>query len=382
MAENVPEKQCKVRFATARTNPKPSICWGRKSPTLQKKSWENYIVKKEKYLIEHSLGIEDLKFRKFEGGSDFPKMLAVIDAAAAFDGDESSITVEDIKNDYQHLTNSDPEKDMIFAEVDGDVVAYSRVGWFTEEKPEKTILSHFIHIHPDWRNQGIEKFMIRWCEDRLKNIAKEKPQDHPRLFQTFSNELKPELNRILEELGYQPVRYFIEMSRDLNDLPEASLPEGVDIRPVEEEDIHKIWKASIEAFRDHWGFVEPSEEDFEGYKNSKYFQPELWQVAWHGDKVVGSVLNYIDHDYNQKYNKKRGWTEEITTHRDWRRKGIAGALIVRSMKMHKAKGMDEVALGVDTNNLTGALRLYQRLGYEKEKTMMTYRKSMEDSEEK
>jgi ribosomal protein S18 acetylase RimI-like enzyme len=52
------------------------------------------------------------------------------------------------------------------------------------------------------------------------------------------------------------------------------------------------------------------------------------------------------------------------------------------MKMHKAKGMDEVALGVDTNNLTGALRLYQRLGYEKEKTMMTYRKSMEDSEEK
>jgi len=52
MAENVPEKQCKVRFATARTNPKPSICWGRKSPTLQKNSWKNYIVKKEKYLYE------------------------------------------------------------------------------------------------------------------------------------------------------------------------------------------------------------------------------------------------------------------------------------------------------------------------------------------
>lgn len=339
-------------------------------------------MKEQKYLFEHNLGIEGLSFRKFEGDSDFPKMLAIIDAAALADNDQTSTTVESIKNDYQHLTHSNPEKDMIFAEVDGDVVAYSRVSWFTEEKPEKAIYSHFVNIHPDWRNQGLEKLMIRWCEDRLKNIAEEESQGHPRLYQTFSNELKPGLNNILEELDYEPVRYFIEMSRSLDNLPEAELPEGVEVRPVAEEDVHKIWEASVEAFRDHWGFVEPSEEDFVGYKKSKYFQPDLWQVAWHGDQVVGSILNYIDHDYNQKYNKKRGMTEEITTHRDWRRKGIAGALIVRSMKMHKMKGMKEVALGVDTNNLTGALRLYQRLGYEKEKTMIGYRKPMKDSEEK
>ena len=339
-------------------------------------------MKKEKYLIEHNLEIKGLVFRKFQGDSDYPKMLAVIDAAALADNDQTSTTVEDIKNDYQHLTNSDPEKDMLFAEVNGDVVAYSRVAWFTEEKPEKTVYTHFVHIHPQFRNKGLEKVMIHWCEDRLTAIAEEKPQNGPCLFQTFSNNLKPDLSKILEDLGYQPVRYFFEMSRDLIELPEADLPEGVEVRPVVKEDIHKIWKASVEAFRDHWGFVEPSEEDFDGYKNSKYFQPDLWQVAWHKDEVVGSVLNYIDQDYNQKYNKKRGWTEEITTHREWRRKGIAGALIVRSMAMHKAKGMEEVALGVDTNNLTGALRLYKRLGYEEDKTMMSYRKPMQKSEEK
>jgi len=339
-------------------------------------------MKEQQYLIEHNLGIEGLSFRKFQGDPDFPKMLAVIDAAALADNDTSSTTVEDIKNDYQHLTNSNPEKDMIFAEVDGEVIAYARVAWFTEEKPEKTIYTHFVHIQPDWRNKGLEEEIIRWCEDRLAAIAAEKPQNNPCLFQTFSSNLKPDLNKILEDLGYQPVRYFFEMSRPLDKLPDAQLPEGVEIRPVAEEDIHKIWEASVEAFRDHWGFVEPSEEDFEGYKKSKYFQPDLWQVAWYGDEVVGSVLNYVDHDYNQKYKKKRGWTEEITTHRDWRRKGIAGALIVRSMEMHKANGMGEVALGVDTNNLTGALRLYKRLGYEEEKTMMTYRKQMKDSGDK
>ena len=257
-------------------------------------------MNEQKLFLEHNLDIEGLSFRKFQGESDFPKMLDVIEAAAVADGDESSTTVEDIKNDYQHLTNSNPEKDMIFAEVDGQVVAYSRVSWFKEEEPQKTLYTHFVHIHPEWRNKGIENHLIDWCEDRLRDIAEDMLKDHPRLFQTFSSELKPGFNKILEELGYQPVRYFFEMSRPLEDLPEAELPKGVEVRPVAEEDIHKIWKASVEAFRDHWGFVEPSDEDFDGYKKSKYFQPDLWQVAWYGEEVVGSILNYINHDYNEK----------------------------------------------------------------------------------
>jgi ribosomal protein S18 acetylase RimI-like enzyme len=166
------------------------------------------------------------------------------------------------------------------------------------------------------------------------------------------------------------------MARPLENIPPAALPDGIEARPVDEKDIRKIWNASIEAFRDHWGFSPPTEEDFDGYLKSKYFQPELWQVAWDGDKIVGSVLNYIDHDYNEKYHKMRGYTEEITTHRDYRRQGIAKALIVRSMHMHKAKGMTKVALGVDTENPNGALQLYESLGYRQEKTWITFRKPL------
>lgn len=327
-------------------------------------------------LLKETPGIEGLKFRGFQGESDFPLMLAVIDAAASADHDEVSNSVDDIKNDYKHLENSDPEKDMRFAEVDGQLVAYSRVEWNMEESSQVYIYSHFVHIHPDFRNKGIEEALIEWCENRLQIISAAHPQRNKRFFQTYSNELKPWFGHILERHGYQPVRWFIEMSRPLEDIPTSDFPEGVETRPVKTKDIRKIWDASVEAFRDHWGFTEPGEESFTGYQESKYFQPDLWQVAWFGDDVVGSVLNYIDHDYNKKYNKKRGWTEEITTHREWRRKGIASALIIRSMHMHKAKGMTEVALGVDTNSLTGALKLYTSLGYKKEKTMMIYRKEI------
>ncbi len=320
--------------------------------------------------------IEGLGFRKFAGESDFPKMLAIIEAASLVDKDENAITLKDIKHDYAHLTRSDPEKDMIFAEIHGEPVAYSRVEWYQEENPNHRLYQHFIHIRPEWREKGIEEVMIGWCEAHLKAIAEEHPQDSQRFFQTFSSGSKSAFIQILESLGYQTVRYSYEMSRPLDDIPAAELPSGIEVRPAEEKDWHKVWEAANEAFRDHWGYAEPEEEDYLSYKSSKEFQPHLWQVAWDGEKIVGSVMNYIDHDYNQKFSRKRGWTENISTLKEYRQRGIASALIVRSMHMHKVQGMTEVGLGVDTNNPTGALRLYQSLGYQEDKTFITFRKEL------
>jgi ribosomal protein S18 acetylase RimI-like enzyme len=327
-------------------------------------------------ILDNAPTIAGLNYRGFAGESDYPHMLNIIDKASQADKEKRATTLADIQHDYAHLTNSDPEKDLIFAEINDEAVAYSRVEWQQEEDPNDRIYSHFVHILPKWRNQGIEESLIQWCESRLKTIAKEHPRDSQRFFQTFSSALKPAYNQILESQGYEATRFFIEMSRPLDNIPDADLPEGIEVRPARDENISKIWEASVEAFRDHWGFAEPKEEEFISYKGSKYFQPDLWQVAWDGDEVVSSVMNYIDYDYNEKYQLKRGWTENISTRREWRRRGIAKALIVRSMHMHKAKGMTEVALGVDTNNPNGALRLYQSLGYEKDITHITYRKTM------
>ena len=320
--------------------------------------------------------VDGLRFRSFEGDSDFPKMITILSDIAKADQEDDVYTLEDLRHDYSHLTHSDPATDMLFAEINGKTLAYARVDWYQEEDPNHRIYSVIINVHPEAREKGIEAPMIKWCEARLREKSADHPQDGARFFQAYSNAKRISHITILESLGYQPARYGIGMSRSLENIPEAELPEGVEVRPVRLEDCRKIWDASIEAFRDHWGFSEPEEEDYKSYRTSKYFQPEFWQVAWHNDEVVGSVMNYVDPDYNQKLNRKRGWTEEISTHRQWRRKGIAKALIVRSMQMHKANGMTEVGLGVDTQNPNGALQLYQSLGYKKEREFITFRKPM------
>ena len=335
-------------------------------------------MKTKEIHIQNTPASEGLTFRLFAGKPDYLKMQVILEKASEADQDDFSSTVEDLEHDYSHLSNSDPKTDLLLAEVNGEAVAYARVGWDQIEKSKDRIYYHFVKIRPEWRGQGIEQAMLGWGESRLREIAAGHPQDGKRLFQSYSNDHQEWLTAILKGLGYQPVRYFFEMDRPLDEIPEAPLPEGIEVRPAEEKDYRKIWDASIEAFRDHWGFSNPEEEGYLSYATSRYFQPELWQVAWDGDEVVASVLNYIDAEHNQKFNRKCGWTEEISTRREWRRRGISKALIVRRMKMHKDLGMTTVALGVDTENPNGALQLYEGLGYRKKRTMMTLQKPMTD----
>ena len=88
------------------------------------------------------------------------------------------------------------------------------------------------------------------------------------------------------------------------------------------------------------------------------------------------VLNFVNHEENQEYDRKRGYTESICVRRPWRRRGLAKALIARSFKVIKDLGMTEAALGVDTENPNGALQLYKSMGFQVAKQHTTYRKPL------
>ncbi len=320
--------------------------------------------------------IHGLRFRRFEGESDYPKMIAVINACKDTDRDERSESVADLHNQYAHLSNCDPYQDMLFAEIKNEVVGYARVSWFEEESPKARIYTHFFFLVPQWRSKGIEEAILRWIEARLAQIASAHPKNGDRWLSTEVTEFQPDKISLFAAHGYQPVRYFTLMSRPLDHIPVAELPQGINVRPVTPDQHDQIWQAGNEAFRDHWGFAEPADEEYAEWRNSRWFQPHLWQVAWDGDQVVGQVQNYIDTAENQEYHRQRGWTEGISVRRPWRGKGVAKALIVRSMHMHKALGMSEVALGVDTNNPNGAFHLYEGLGYRAYKKTIVYRKPL------
>jgi len=164
---------------------------------------------------------------------------------------------------------------------------------------------------------------------------------------------------------------------DLNEhIPESSLPEGLETRPVKDEHLWDIFDAMNEAFKDHWGHRDGTREEFEQWQKDPHFNTDRWKVAWAGNEVAGMVLNYINPDENDEYKRVRGWTDPICVRRPWRKKGLATALILQSLEYLKKMGMHEAALGVDTENPSGALDLYKKCGFKVVKRSSTYRKQM------
>jgi mycothiol synthase len=324
-------------------------------------------------------GIPGLAFRGFRGEVDYPAMLAVIESSKEADDIERTDSLEEITHDYQHLHNCDPYHDMLFVEVNGKVVGYSRV-WWTQTEDGKRIYSSFAFLQPEWRHKGIRRAMLRHNERRLREIAEGHAQDGERWLASWCSEGEEHWESLLIDVGYRAVRHAFEMVRpDLENIPDLPLPEGLEVRPAQTEQYRTTFDAAKEAFRDSWEYSDDwwNDEEFESWQQEPTFQPELWQVAWDGDQVAGMVLNFIRHDENEEYRRQRGYTETICVRRPWRRRGLARALIARSFKVLKEQGMTEAALGVDTENQNGALRLYESMGFRPVKRDSVYRKLLE-----
>ena len=314
-------------------------------------------------------------FRRFRGADDYPHFVRIINAWARAEGDERVETLEGIASGYDHLERCDPAEDLLVAELAGEPVGYSRVWW--DDEADARVYKFVCFLDPKAGGRGIGGALLSWNEARLREIAAAHEETGPRLLQAWANDRNLAATALLRARGYTPITYAAEMVRpSVNDLPEHRLPDGLEIRPVRDADLRAIWEAEVEAFRDHWGYVEQTEAGFQRFLAYPHNDPSLWKVAWDDEGVAGQVRSYIDAAENEEFGRARGWTEDISTSRRWRRRGVAKALIVESIRELAARGMTEAALGVHTENPNGAYDLYANLGYEVVGTWTTYRKPL------
>ena len=314
-------------------------------------------------------------FRTFRGSDDYADLARLITAAARGDGDDRVETAEQIASAYDHLDNCNLERDLLVAEVDGEPVGYTRVSW-DQEADGPRIYRMVCFVDPAHGGRGIGLAFVEWDMSRLREIAA--GHDAPeKLFEVWLLDRNVAGTALIRGAGFEPITYAATMVRPtVDDLPDHPLPDGLDIRPVREEDIREIWEADAEAFRDHWGYVEPTESSYEQFLAYPYLDTTLWKIAWDDEGVAGQVKSFINTAENEEHGRERGWTEAISTSRRWRRRGVAKALIVESIRELAARGMTEVALGVHTENPNGAFDLYAGLGYEVVRTWTTYRKPL------
>jgi GNAT superfamily N-acetyltransferase len=312
--------------------------------------------------------VSGLRFRHLRDDADIVAMIAVVDAAKAVDGFEQTRTPEAQRASLAAMDAPDGNAKVLIAEVDGLLV-----GWCAgfEQGLRVDGVRSFGHdgfVRPDWRRQGIGGALLRASQVRLRRLAVLRDRGTERApahLRAMVDEGERATMAMLDGDGYDRVRTVFDMVRpNLEALPDPALPPGIETRPARRADALAIFHAANDAMRDHWGWAPRSDERLmRSLDHPLMGQLDVWQVAWEGGEVVGGVLGYINAAENREYDRLRGYTERIFTRRPWRGRGVAKALIARNLRLFAERGMTESALSVDAENGSGALRLYESVGF-------------------
>lgn len=173
--------------------------------------------------------------------------------------------------------------------------------------------------------------------------------------------------------GYTPIRHSFQMRIELNrPPPEPVWPRGIAVRSVEPGGERAVFDAVEEAFADHWDWTSSTFEEWEHHLVlTPAFDPALWQLALDGNEIAGACLCN-----NAPGRPGLGWVRELGVRPAWRRQGLGTALLLGAFGLFWQRGMNAVGLGVDGENTTGAVQLYERAGMHVVHRSDTYEKEL------
>jgi ribosomal protein S18 acetylase RimI-like enzyme len=318
--------------------------------------------------------------RHVEPDTDFPALADLISTVNVHDGVDWLPTAETLAHDWEHTDGADVSEDVVLAEVSGALVGYAEHSWRVRGEH----VFHHLHVAvlPDIRRRGLGRALLAWAEARVASgLAGGGLGDTLALPHVLSGYADLDITAVkpwATAAGYAADGYGVLMTRPLADpIPDVQLPTGIELRPVRAEDHRRIWDADTEAFQDLRDPSVRTESDFAGWFTQPNLDTGLWLVAWDGAEVAGSVMNFVWPEENARLGLSRGWLEHVSVRRPWRKRGLATALIAGSLRLLKDLDLEEAALGADAENLTGAVHVYEALGFRRVRTAANYRKPVE-----
>lgn len=323
--------------------------------------------------------MEGYRFYRFTGSEeDYENIAQVVNSRQGERDFFAPTTADEIKREFSHHgTTCDAKRDLLFVEKDGQVIAYCRVSEGKSIDEEKWEYFTILNINPKYWDQKLAHIMLEWAEQQARERNRVHHPGEKAECGFNCLEQMPEKMALMKEAGYKPVRYWDTLIHHLEDIPHYPMPEGLELRVALPSHYRKIWDADQEAFQDHWGMHEVSEEDYQAWIDPKNdFQPYLFQVAWDGDEIAGEVLPWIVGSQNEVKKRARATIGDVAVRRPWRGKGLAKALICRTLNALKLLNIKEVELVVDSENPTGAYKLYKSLGFVYEERGVSWRKPL------
>ena len=221
-------------------------------------------------------------------------------------------------------------------------------------------------VDPDFRRIGLGNAIVDWQEGTARQMLAGVEGDAPAQITCHVEAGQDDLEAQLKVHGFRWARTYYELRASLDDLP-----------PVPDLGSYM----SIEAWAPQW--EEPALRAANRLNESEWGRPPLTQEQWmQGRTAFAPEWSFVAVDrtgdrprvagfllasrYEQDWAAlgwREGYTDVLGVLSDYRHRQIGPALLVAAMRAYAADGMEYAAAGVDTDNPSGAVDLYESLGY-------------------
>ena len=297
--------------------------------------------------------------------------------AEAYDGVPRVLVDDELAVDLA-ASFVDLDLDTRLAVRGGVVVGWAQV-WHPETVEHLDRAHLFGEVAPEHRGTGVGRALLGWSVDRARERLEATSRRLPRYLRVEALDWLEDRHRLYRRLGFEAVRWNEMLLRPLDDLPSVPVPVGVRIEPWPDDDAETLAVRNA-TFADHWGSTTVPAEVWDEVVRGHGGRPDVSFVA--ADATTGALVGIC---LNQAYPEDEAVTGRrdaiiatLGTLREVRGRGVASALISHSLAAFAAAGYSHAALDVDSENPTGAFRLYRALGFEPDHRSITFQIALDD----
>lgn len=315
--------------------------------------------------------------------SDAQEFADTATAIDAFSGANSRIGAEDTLLSWQEPGFVLDRYSLGIFANDGTLAAYA-ILWANAATPVRPWLEW--GVHPDYQEDKLSSKLFQWVAEKSDGIIDRCPPCARIAVQTespcsFNFEIKA-----LEDAGFIAARASFDMRITMSERPVApNLPAGFSYRAYRhEDDLPALVETVIASFSDHFGYIEqPFEKELAEFRhwlnNSRHFDPSLALLVIHepSEVIAGCLIGLTESPKHPGI----GFIDAVGVRREYRRRGLAQAMLYRSFAAFWDRGLRTVELDVDGESLTNAVALYEKVGMRIHRKLMSYEKVLREGVE-
>lgn len=300
--------------------------------------------------------------------------LADIRAEAAVEagiGNESTLGTPPTADELRASGNNADENSFVIAEVDDQVVGYSTMTHWSEASGVTVFLIDG-YVAAKFRNQGVATEVLHHMESQAETRAKSMGVQDDAVFGAGASTSEDSRKSFLHDNGYSVVFSMVEMELlDLSSIAPTSSAADLELGTATADECRQLWELDELVYQGRPFTPATSVDSLERFTERAKRDLSLWFVARDQGGVVACASSCDRDTYAE--------ITDVSVHPDYRRRGFGKALLTRNLVELSNRGFKRARLHTDGENRSGALSLYESIGFQLRERRLRFRKGMDNT---